>query len=178
MAQDIYILLSCDAWAGHDSMRVQGVTTDETMLHAMLAAKIKAGDMEYGGYSGETAYRIFSQDFKNEEVDYKKLTYGFVQTYEDMQILEPVSMAQFPEAAEAYEELTGAKAEQAMETLGLDSRSLNFSEVEGRYADIDFCFVLVLHQLLILVAFFQSVTVTNTRHQKADIIMIRAHLHL
>lgn len=141
MAQDIYILLSCDAWAGHDSMRVQGVTTDETMLHAMLAAKIKAGDMEYGGYSGETAYRIFSQDFKNEEVDYKKLTYGFVQTYEDMQILEPVSMAQFPEAAEAYEELTGAKAEQAMETLGLDSRSLNFSEVEVR-TDHDYnCFL-------------------------------------
>ena len=45
----------------------------------MLAAKIKAGDMEYGGFSGEAAYQIFSQDFKKEEVDYKKLTYGFVQ---------------------------------------------------------------------------------------------------
>lgn len=119
MEQDIYILLSCDAWAGHDSMRIQGVTTDETMLHAMLAAKIKAGDMEYGGFSGEAAYRIFSQDFKNEEVDYKKLTYGFVQTYEDMQITEPVSMAQFPEASNAYEELTGVKAAQAMKHWGL-----------------------------------------------------------
>ncbi|MGR5607244.1 hypothetical protein [Enterocloster clostridioformis] len=141
MEQDIYILLSCDAWAGHDSMRIQGVTTDETMLHAMLAAKIKAGDMEYGGFSGEAAYRIFSQDFKNEEVDYKKLTYGFVQTYEDMQITEPVSMAQFPEASNAYEELTGVKAAQAMETLGLDSRSLNFSEVEVRTDHDYICFL-------------------------------------
>lgn len=59
MAQEIYILSSCDAWAGRDSMRIQGVTTDETMLYAMLAAKIKAGDMEYSGFSGEEAYRIF-----------------------------------------------------------------------------------------------------------------------
>ena len=132
MAQEIYILSSCDAGAGRDSMRIQGVTTDKTMLHAMLAAKIKAGDMEYGGFSGEEAHRLFSSDFKNGQVDYNKLQYGFVQTCEDMQITEPVSMAGFPEAANAYEELTGTKAEQAMETLGLDSRSLIFSEVEVR----------------------------------------------
>lgn len=132
MAQEIYILLSCDAWTGYDSMRIQGVTTDKTMLYAMLVAKIKAGDMEYGGFSGEEAHRLFSSDFKNGQVDYNKLQYGFVQTCEDMQITEPVSMEGFPKAANAYEELTGAKAEQAMETLGLDSRSLIFSEVEVR----------------------------------------------
>lgn len=130
MAQEIYILSSCDEWAGHDSMRIQGVTTDETMLHAMLAAKIKTGDMEYGGASGEEAYRLFGNDFKNGQVDYNKLQYGFVQTCGDMQITEPVSMAEFPEAARAYEELTGMKARKAMETLGLDHRSLNFSTVE------------------------------------------------
>lgn len=132
MAQEIYILSSCDAWAGRDSMRIQGVTTDETMLYAMLAAKIKAGDMEYSGFSGEEAYRIFSLDFKKDEVNFNKLKYGFVQTFEDMQITEPVSMAEFPEAANAYKELTGAKAEKAIETLELDNRSLTFSEVEVR----------------------------------------------
>lgn len=141
MKNNIYILSACDAWAGKDSMRIQGVTTDETMLHVMLAAKIKAGDMEYGGLVGEAAYRLFQQDFKNERVDYNKLTYGFVQTYEDMQITEPVSMAEFPEATKAYEELTGAKAKQAMETLEFNSRSLNFSEVEVR-TDHDYaCFL-------------------------------------
>lgn len=95
MAANIYILSTCDAWAGTDSMRVLGVTTDETMLYAMLAAKIKAGDMEYDG-SGEDAWRKFQKDFKNEEVNFNKLKYGFVQTYEDMQITEPISSWSFP----------------------------------------------------------------------------------
>ena len=49
MAANIYILSACDAWAEHSSMRILGVTTDENMLYSMLAAKNKAGDMEYDG---------------------------------------------------------------------------------------------------------------------------------
>lgn len=132
LSANIYILSACDAWAGKDSMRTLGVTTDETMLYAMLAAKIKAGDMEYGGYDGEEAWLCFQKDFKNEEVDFNKLQYGFVQTYEDMQITEPISLADFPEAAAAYEELTGAKAKAELEKLELDNRSLVYSMVEVR----------------------------------------------
>ncbi|MGC6175141.1 hypothetical protein [Lacrimispora sp. 38-1] len=132
MPSNIYIFSACDAWAGTDSMRILGVTTDETMLHAMLAAKIKAGDMEYGGFSGEEAWHCFQKDFKNEEVNFNKLNFGFVQTYEDMQITEPVSLAEFPEAAVVYEELTGAKAKAELEKLGLNSRSLTYSMVEVR----------------------------------------------
>ena len=132
MANNIYILSSCDAWNGWDSMRTLGVTTDETMLHAMIAAKIKAGDMEYGGFKGAGAWQLFQHDFKNEEVDLNKLQYGFVQTYEDMQITEPISMAEFPKVAETYEEITGAKAKAALDTLELDKRSLTYSEVEVR----------------------------------------------
>lgn len=123
MAQEIYILSSCDAWAGRDSMWIQGVTTDETMLYAMLAAKIKAGDMEYSGFSGEEAYQIFSLDFKKDEVDFNKLQYGFVQTFGDVQI-------EFPEAATAYDALIETKAQQIMETLGLERRSLLYSMVD------------------------------------------------
>lgn len=132
MANNIYILSACDAWSSKDSMRIQGVTTDETMLHAMLAAKIKAGDMEYGGFSGKAAWQAFQKDFHEEEVDLNKLKYGFVMTHEDMQITEPISMAEFPEAAESYEEITGAKAKAALESLGLANRSLTYSEVEVR----------------------------------------------
>lgn len=128
---DIYILSACDAWAGKDSMRILGVSTDETMLHAMLAAKIKAGDMDYGG-SGEEAWRRFQRDFHNDEINFNKLQYGFVQTYEDMQITEPISMAEFPEAGEAYEEITGTKAKAEIEKLGLEQRSLLYSVVEIR----------------------------------------------
>lgn len=129
---NIYIFSACDAWAGTDSIRTLGVTTDETMLHAMLAAKIKAGDMGYGGFDGEEAWHCFQKDFRNEEVNFNKLKYGFVQTYEDMQITEPVSLAEFPEAATAYEEITGAKAKAELEKLGLDGRSLTYSTVEVR----------------------------------------------
>lgn len=132
MSANIYILSACDAWAGTDSMRTLGVTTDETMLYAMLAAKIKAGDMEYGGFGGEEAWNCFQEDFKNEEVSFDKLQYGFVQTYEDMQITEPLSLAEFPEAAAAYEEITGAKAKAELEKLELDCRSLIYSVVEVR----------------------------------------------
>lgn len=132
LSANIYILSGCDAWAGKDSMRTLGVTTDKTMLYAMLAAKIKAGDMEYGGYDGEEAWRYFQKDFKNEEVNFNKLQYGFVQTYEDMQITEPISLAEFPEAAVAYKELTGTKAKAELEKLELDSRTLVYSMVEVR----------------------------------------------
>lgn len=70
MASNIYILSACDAWAGKDSMRILGVTTDETMLYAMVAAKIKTEDMEYGGFDGEEAWLCFQEDFKNEEVSF------------------------------------------------------------------------------------------------------------
>lgn len=129
MAANIYILSACDAWAEHSSMRILGVTTDENMLYSMLAAKIKAGDMEYDG-SGENAWSKFQKDFKNGDVNFNKLKYGFVQTYEDMQITEPISLAQFPEAGEVYEEITAAKVRADMDRLSLDHRSLLYSVVE------------------------------------------------
>ena len=142
LSANIYILSACDAWAGTDSMRTLGVTTDETMLYAMIAAKIKAGDIEYGGFHGEEAWHCFQKDFKNEEVNFNKLQYGFVQTYEDMQITEPISFAEFPEAAAAYAELTGEKAKVELEKLGLDSRSLVYSVVEVR-TDLGYtCFLM------------------------------------
>lgn len=132
MAENIYILSTCDEWASRDSMRIVGVTSDETMLHAMLAAKIKFGDMSYGGLEGVQAVKLFQQDFQKDEVDCNKLGYGFVQSYTDMQITEPLSMAVFPEAGAAYEELSGAKAKAELDKLGLDHRSLTYSVVEVR----------------------------------------------
>ena len=129
MPANIYILSACDAWSGHNSMRILGVTTDESMLYAMIAAKIKEGDMEYDG-RGEEAYRKFRQDFKDQEINLNKLRYGFVQTYEDMRITEPISLAEFPEAAVAYEEITGQRATAEIAKLQLDSRSLVYSLVE------------------------------------------------
>lgn len=132
MENMIYILSSCDAWASRDSMRILGVTTDETMLYAMLAVKIKAGEIGYGGFEGESAWQMFERDLKNEDVKLDNFTYGFVQTYGDIQITEPLSVADFPEATKAYEEIAGIKAMATLATLGLDRRSLTYSMVEVR----------------------------------------------
>lgn len=132
MENKIYIFSSCDAWASRDSMRILGVTTDETMLYAMLAAKIKAGEINYGGFEGEPARQMFERDFKNEDVKLDNLTYGFVQSYEDMQVTAPLSVTDFPDAAKVYEELVGVRAKKEIEKLELGSRSLTYSMVEIR----------------------------------------------
>lgn len=131
MANNVYILSACDEWSGFDSMRIQGVTTDETMLHAMLAMKIKAGEMEYDG-KGEEAWTHFQEDCENKEIDFNKLKYGFVQTYEDMQISEPISLSEFEGIDKAYEDITGEKAKHEINMLGLETHSLIFSVVEVR----------------------------------------------
>lgn len=125
MENNIYILSSCDAWVRHNSMRILGVTTDETMLYAMIYSKIKAGDMGYRGFEGEPARQIFEHDFINEDVKLDNLTYGIVQTYEDMQIAVPLSLT-------AFAQIIGIKAMAELETLKLDIRSLNYSVVEVR----------------------------------------------
>lgn len=130
MAQDIYILLACDEQADRTTMNLQGATTDKDMLEAMIAAKIKDGEMGYGGFREELALQHFQQDFNNEKVDYEKLNYGCVRIYEDMQIWDSISMEQLPEAADTYEELTTAKAKQCMENMGLNQRSLLYSMVD------------------------------------------------
>lgn len=50
-------------------MRILSATTDETVIYAMLAAKIKGGDMEYDKFHGEESWHCFQKDFINEEVN-------------------------------------------------------------------------------------------------------------
>lgn len=140
MANDIYILSACDAWAGNDSMRIQGVTTDKTMLYAMLLDKIRTGDMEYGG-DGKNSHSQFLSDFNAGEVNMDKLKYGFVQTYVDMQIDNFHSYNSFG-IGNSYWELLAEKQIQDIGSLNLDERSLTYSVVEVR-TDFGYeCFML------------------------------------
>ena len=141
MGKDIYILAFCDTWKSWDTMRLVGATTDKTMLYAMIAAKLKAGEMEYGR-GGANSYKIFSDDFNNGLVDLDRLEYGFVYNYDDLQITDSISLEQFPEAAATYEEITGAKAKVELEKLELDRRTLIYSVVEV-HTDFGYtCFVM------------------------------------
>ncbi len=141
MGKDIYILAFCDICKSWNTMRLVGATTDETILYAMIAAKIKNGEMEYGN-AGAKSFDTFSDDFNNGLVDFDKLEYGFVYNYDDLQITDPVSLEQLPEAAAAYEEITRAKAKAEIAKLELESQSLVYSVVEVR-TDFGYkCFML------------------------------------
>lgn len=102
----IYVLSSCDDWASRDSMRIVGVTTDKETLYAMIAAKIKSGDMEYDG-EGKASWDRFQIVFKNRNINLSSLNFGFVETYTDMQIADPDSLGVLSEAAEVYAEMNG-----------------------------------------------------------------------
>ena len=129
----IYTLYACDAWAGKDSMRPLGVTTNETMLCSMIGARIKAGDMEYDGQTEiAPAWNSYLEDCKKNTVDLDKLKYGFVDTREDMQITDGNSYNEHPEIADAYMEITGLQAKAAVDALDLNSHSFIYSEVEVR----------------------------------------------
>lgn len=136
----VFILSACDEWAGKDSMRIQGVTTDETMLQAMIAKKILSGDMEYGGVDGNKAWQGFLDDLFRDGVDYNKLNYGFVQTFEDVQITEEDTLAEFPEVKELYDEITEEKAGQAVAALGLENHSFLYSAVGISTVKGNLCF--------------------------------------
>lgn len=140
MAQDIYILSACDGQNSWSTMRLQGVTTDETMLHAMLAAKIQAGDMGYGGFMGGSAYQLFIQDFIIRAVDYDKLKYGYVQTCENAQIDNPQSYDGTPGIGDAYEELIHEKTIHTVMSLNLDTHSFIYSIVEIHSDNNYLCF--------------------------------------
>ena len=139
MKNSIYILSACGAGVESDSMRIQGVTTDETMLHAMLAAKIQAGDMGYGGFMRGSAYHLFIRDFIDKAVDYNKLKYGSVQTCENAQIDNPESYDAISGIGDAYEELLHEKTIQTIMPLELDTHSCIYSVVEIR-SDNDYLY--------------------------------------
>lgn len=130
MPSNIYILSVCDPWTGREREHPVGATTDEAMLHAMIAAKIMSGDIAYG--NKENSWVNFMQDFKEGTIDFQKLIYGSVTSYGDMQITEPLSMSRFPGVADVFEQLSAERAKSEIEKLEIGQRSLIYSVVEVR----------------------------------------------
>lgn len=140
MADNIYILSACDAWAERDSMRILCVTTDKMMLYAATLAEIIHGNMEYGGDAKNSSTRFIS-DYLSGEVSMDKLKYGFVQTCQDMQIDDSKSYDDSHGIGDAYQELVNEKTIDAVASLNLADRSLIYSTVEVR-TDHDYaCFL-------------------------------------
>lgn len=76
--EEIYILYACDAWAGRDSMRMVGATTDRDMLHAMIAHELYESRMDFGGETGTAGVKLFREAYRKGYIPPGALQYGHV----------------------------------------------------------------------------------------------------
>lgn len=127
MAEKVYILFSRDAHKKRRQMKIQGVTTEESALHAMIANMIGNGEAGYGGHCGTKASRAFYEDFISETIDYGKLSNGMVKEFENIRLEEHKEEHLTLEFI--YEDMMDMKACQAIEKLDMDSHSFVFSTV-------------------------------------------------
>lgn len=80
---NIYLLYTCDAWKGTDSMRLTVATTSTSRLKKAIEDRLHAEDMVYGDEKSavkEQLYR-FRQDWKEMTADELNvlLKYGYIQ---------------------------------------------------------------------------------------------------
>lgn len=74
----VFLLYTCDIWKEFSSMRLVGATNDVNMLCSMIANQILSGNMDYDGKSKQDGFLRFREDFKAQDVNFNRLTYGFV----------------------------------------------------------------------------------------------------
>ena len=84
----IYILYTCDEWKSRDSMRVSEATTDKDTLCAIIANNIFEGEMEYEGLKNHAGLLDFKADYDRNQVDFGKLSHGFVEEFENENVRE------------------------------------------------------------------------------------------
>ena len=88
----IYLLYTCNAWKEHSSLRVILTTTDKETLFAAVANSIFEGEMEYEGLKNHAGLLRFKEDYDNENIDFSKLSYGFIQAFENENVRETSSV--------------------------------------------------------------------------------------
>ena len=84
----IYLLYTCNLWKEHISKRVVFATMDKESLYAAAANNIFETDMEYEGLTSHDGLLRFKKDYEDNCVDFGKLTYGFVEEFENDNVRE------------------------------------------------------------------------------------------
>lgn len=128
MAEKVYILFSRDTHKKRRHMKIQGVTTGESTLHAMIANMIGNGEAGYGGHCGTKALRAFREDFISETIDFGKLTNGMVKEFENIRLEE--HKEEYSALEFSYADMMDMKACRAIEKLEMDSHSFVFSAIQ------------------------------------------------
>ena len=82
-----YMLFSCNEWKEYSSMRLVGISMDLEIIYIMIGSKIKSGDMLYQSDDKKESWKIFQRDYRLGAVELAQLEYGFVDTYEEYNVL-------------------------------------------------------------------------------------------
>ena len=68
-------------------MRLVGISMDLEIIYIMIGSKIKSGDMLYQSDDKKESWKIFQRDYRLGAVELAQLEYGFVDTYEEYNVL-------------------------------------------------------------------------------------------
>ena len=93
--EKIYILYTCDEWKSRDSMRVLEATTDKDTLCTIIANNIFEGEMEYEGLKNHAGLLCFKADYDRVQVDFGKLSHGFVEEFENENVRESQAITDY-----------------------------------------------------------------------------------
>jgi len=96
----IYILYTCDEWKSRDSMRVSEATTDKDTMYAIIANNIFKGEMEYEGLKNHAGLLDFKTDYDCNQVDFGKLSHGFVEEFENENVRESQAITDYTMASD------------------------------------------------------------------------------
>ena len=87
MIKQYFLLFSCNEWKEYSSMRLVGISMDLEIIYIMIGSKIKSGDMLYQSDDKKESWKIFQRDYRLGAVELAQLEYGFVDTYEEYNVL-------------------------------------------------------------------------------------------
>lgn len=98
MIKQYFLLFSCNEWKEYSSMRLVGISMDLEIIYIMIGSKIKSGDMLYQSDDKKESWKIFQRDYRLGAVELAQLEYGFVDTYEEYNVLSQEFAEEFSEA--------------------------------------------------------------------------------
>ena len=130
--EPVYVLFTCNQWKEYSSMRIVGVTTWPEVLYAMMASRIKEGQMLYRSENPGESWEQFRRDYAEGNVMPESLTYGYVEEYTDKYFSDPELTAEFPNILPLWESLEKERTFEALKPLRLQERCMVFSIAELR----------------------------------------------
>ena len=114
---EIYVLQSCNEWQEHSSARIKIVSSDMEVIKAAVFRELINDNMEYGRDSNLSSIKQFIEDVLNDEFSDEYLKYGFIETYENVQVETLSTQHYIDNLSDSYSVLNSYNAEELSETF-------------------------------------------------------------